>query len=207
MNEEEWVMSADPDSMLEFLRGKGKERKLRLFLCSCCRRQRHTPLPKELAAVTVAEALADGETDETARVDSEQFIRSLLPEHGGWSTYTLFAWSLNTSSSSPLDTVLTWLIPGAIEARLICSDDVKSILHDIFGDCLHSITINPAWHTSTVLALATGIYQEKAFHRMPILADALQDAGCDNEDILYHCRQPGEHVRGCWLIDLLTGRE
>jgi hypothetical protein len=45
------------------------------------------------------------------------------------------------------------------------------------------------------------------FDQMPVLADALQDAGCDNTDILNHCRQPGEHVRGCWVVDLLTGRK
>jgi hypothetical protein len=61
----------------------------------------------------------------------------------------------------------------------------------------------PAWFTSTVVALANGIYQEKAFDRLPILADALQDSGCDSEDILNHCRQPGEHVKGCWVIDHL----
>jgi hypothetical protein len=65
----------------------------------------------------------------------------------------------------------------------------------------------PSWRTSDVMLLANGIYAEKAFDRMPILADALQDAGCDNEDILNHCRQPGVHVRGCWVIDLVLGKE
>ncbi|QEL19234.1 SMI1/KNR4 family protein [Limnoglobus roseus] len=62
------------------------------------------------------------------------------------------------------------------------------------------------WQSATALGLAEGIYQDRAFDRMPILADALQDAGCENEDILSHCRQPGEHIRGCWVVDLLTGR-
>jgi hypothetical protein len=74
------------------------------------------------------------------------------------------------------------------------------------SDCDVKVVINPTWLTSTVLALANGIYQEKAFDRMPILADALQDAGCDNEDILNHCRQPGEHVKGCFVVDLLLGK-
>jgi hypothetical protein len=81
------------------------------------------------------------------------------------------------------------------------------LLRDIIGNPFRPININPSWLTSTVLSLATGIYEEKAFDRMPILADALQDAGCDNEDILNHCRQPGEHVRGCWVMDFLTGRK
>jgi hypothetical protein len=83
-----------------------------------------------------------------------------------------------------------------------------SLLHDIFGPLpFHDVSISPDWLTSTVLALARGIYDEKAFDRMPILADALQDAGCDNDEMLSHCRRGGwEHVRGCWVLDLLLGR-
>jgi hypothetical protein len=51
------------------------------------------------------------------------------------------------------------------------------------------------------------MYEERNFHAMPILADAMQDAGCDNEDILWHCREPGVHVRGCWVVDLVLGKE
>jgi len=58
-----------------------------------------------------------------------------------------------------------------------------------------------------VVKLAESIYDERAFDRMPILADALEEAGCANADILAHCRQPGEHVRGCWAVDLILGKE
>lgn len=64
----------------------------------------------------------------------------------------------------------------------------------------------PWWRTDTVLSLARTMYEARDFSAMPILADALQDAGCSNEDILDHCRQPGEHVRGCWVVDLLLGK-
>src|SRR6476646_1979241 len=77
------------------------------------------------------------------------------------------------------------------------------LLHDIFGNPFRPVAPAPEWLTSTVVALAEGIYQDRAFDRMPILADALQDAGCDNEDILNHCRLVGTHVRGCWAIDLV----
>jgi hypothetical protein len=60
---------------------------------------------------------------------------------------------------------------------------------------------------STVVSLAQPIYDELAFDRLPILADALEDAGSTNADILNHCRQPGEHVRGCWALDLILGRK
>ena len=65
---------------------------------------------------------------------------------------------------------------------------------------------DPRWLTSTVLDLARAIYVERAFDRLPILADALEDAGCDSADVLAHCRGEGPHVRGCWVIDLLLGK-
>jgi len=86
-------------------------------------------------------------------------------------------------------------------------DSQAHLLREVIGNPFRPITILPEWRTSTVIALATGIYAEKAFDRMPILADALQDTGCDNEDILNHYRQPGVHTRGCWTLDLLLGRE
>jgi hypothetical protein len=79
-------------------------------------------------------------------------------------------------------------------------------LRDICGNPFRPVTLDPSWRTSTVVALAQAIYQENAFDQMPILADALQDADCDNEDILNHCRQPGEHCRGCWVLDLTLGK-
>ncbi|MBN9117823.1 MAG: hypothetical protein J0I06_01415 [Planctomycetes bacterium] len=81
------------------------------------------------------------------------------------------------------------------------------IFRDIFGNPFCPVAVEPSWLTSDVRALATGIYEDRAFDRMPILADALQDAGCDNDDILSHCRQPGEHVRGCWVVDLVLGKK
>jgi hypothetical protein len=80
-------------------------------------------------------------------------------------------------------------------------------LRDIFGNPFRPITFSPEWRTPTAVALAQQMYESRDFSAMPILADALQDAGCDNDDILNHCRQPGEHVRGCWVVDLVLGKE
>ena len=82
------------------------------------------------------------------------------------------------------------------------------LIRDIFGPLpFRDVAIEPAWRTSTVTALARGIYDEKAFDRMPILADALQDAGCDHDELLAHCRELNrEHVRGCWVVDLILGK-
>jgi hypothetical protein len=62
------------------------------------------------------------------------------------------------------------------------------------------------WNHATVPAIARHIYDDRAFYDLPILADALEDAGCTNPDILAHCRAGGEHVRGCWVVDLILGK-
>lgn len=80
-------------------------------------------------------------------------------------------------------------------------------VREIFGNPFRPVVIDPRWQTSTVVDLARSVYDEKAFDRMPILADALMDGGCDSEPIIEHCRQSTEHLRGCWVVDLLTGRE
>jgi hypothetical protein len=79
-------------------------------------------------------------------------------------------------------------------------------LRDIFGNPFRPVTFDPSWQTSTVVALAKQMYESRDFSPMPILADALQDAGCDHADILDHCRGPGPHVRGCWVVDLVLGK-
>jgi hypothetical protein len=82
------------------------------------------------------------------------------------------------------------------------------LLREIFGNPFRPVAFDPVWRTSDVMALAKGIYDELAFDRMPILADALQDAGCDSDDLLEHCRDANAtHVRGCWALDLVLGKE
>ena len=84
------------------------------------------------------------------------------------------------------------------------------LLRDIFGLLpFRPVTIPPSslvWNDGTVVKLAQAIYEGRAFDRLPILADALEEAGCHDPDIPAHCRR-GEHVRGCWLVDLLLGKE
>jgi hypothetical protein len=63
------------------------------------------------------------------------------------------------------------------------------------------------WNGNTVSKMAQAIYGDRAFEHLPILADALEEAGCTDAAILDHCRQPGEHVRGCWVVDLLLGKK
>jgi hypothetical protein len=78
-------------------------------------------------------------------------------------------------------------------------------LRDIFNP-FRDAPFDPAWLTSTVLAMAGYAHDSGDFSALPILADALQDAGCEDEEVLTHCREPAEHVRGCWVVDLLLGK-
>ena len=91
--------------------------------------------------------------------------------------------------------------------NLMFTSSFIGVFRDIFGNPFRPATLHPAWLTSTVVALARQMYESRDFGAMPILADALQDAGCDNDDILNHCRGPGPHVRGCWVVDLVLGKE
>ena len=83
---------------------------------------------------------------------------------------------------------------------------LASLLRCIVGNPFRPVEFAPAWRTDTALALAAGIYAEPAFDRLPILADALEEAGCDNADVLAHCRGPGPHARGCWVVDGVLGK-
>ena len=89
-----------------------------------------------------------------------------------------------------------------VENALICD-----VIRDIFGNPFRPATFDPSWRTSTAVAIAKGMYDSRDFTAMPILADAIQDAGCDNDEVLTHCRaESGIHVRGCWVVDLVLGK-
>jgi hypothetical protein len=92
--------------------------------------------------------------------------------------------------------------------ELVETEEQEQLLlaRDIFGNPFRPVAFDSAWRTSTVQALASQMYDSRDFIPMPILADALQDAGCENEDILAHCRGQGPHVRGCWVVDLVLGK-
>ena len=81
------------------------------------------------------------------------------------------------------------------------------LLRDIFENPFRPVSISPAWQTQATKAVAQAIYDERRFEDLPILADALEEAGCANANLLAHCRGPGPHVRGCWVVDALLGKE
>ncbi len=81
-------------------------------------------------------------------------------------------------------------------------------MRGIYGNPFRPVMFSPAWRTDTAVSLARGMYESRDFSAMPILADALQDTGCDNDDIRKHCRGSNQvHVRGCWVVDVVLRRE
>jgi hypothetical protein len=211
MTEVEWLACTDPRPMLEFLRGRTSDRKLRLFACAYCRVVRGTWRLGPGPAVAVAERYVDGlATDQDLAAE-----RRGVPFPDLYSEWVV-APSAYDGAWQPVDWLtsardLMKIDPDALRHFPIPADDVVKrsvlLLRDIVGNPFHPVSLDPAWQTPTVLALAQAIYDERAFDRLPILADALEDAGCDDADILNHCREPGEHVRGCWVVELLLGRE
>lgn len=208
MTEAEWLVCTDTTPMLEFLRGKASDRKLRLFAVGCCRRIWQRLKDERCRRVVgVAERFADGlasqEELEAALELAVIFTQDVTRREDMGPTAAAFF-----VTHASLDDLLR--VPGAASRSAGAAETQGQcrLIWDIFGPLVfRPIAIDPSWLTSTVINLAQAIYTDRAFSRLAVLADALEDAGCTQQDILNHCRQPGDHVRGCFVIDLLLGRE
>jgi hypothetical protein len=222
MTEREWLTCTDPTSMLAHLVAAASDRKLRLFAVACCRRIWEAMADeRSQRAVVVAEQYADGLCDfrevheardaAGAAVEKASGTRYAPPAHCGMSTLGPVA---HTAAANCAYFAAVTVLPAGHdeeywldEAYVGEGEAQVALLRDIFGNPFRPVTVDPAWLTSTVVALAKSIYESRDFSAVPILADALQDAGCDNDAILTHCRDTAlTHVRGCWVVDLLTGR-
>jgi hypothetical protein len=105
-----------------------------------------------------------------------------------------------------LQAPLVWNVSEeiTIEQSLV----MRSVVWEVIGNPFRPVGFSPDWRTDTVVALARQMYAAREFGAMPILADALQDAGCADEDVLAHCRDTSaNHIRGCWVVDGVLGKE
>ncbi|QEG26072.1 hypothetical protein GobsT_08070 [Gemmata obscuriglobus] len=214
MTEAEWLAATDPTPMLEFLRGTASARQLRLFGCAAVRAV-WSQLAEELPnAVAVAEEYADGTVSKAALRRARHILRDKrdeleaagLNESPRWNIYWL---AETVATINAYDSVVAELDRlGSDSPQLVAPDwpVLSDRFRDVFGNPFRSIAVAREWLTSDVRALAEGIYAERAFDGLPILADALQEAGCDSEDLLNHLRGEGPHVRGCWALDLVLGK-
>jgi hypothetical protein len=224
MTEAEWLACEDPSAMLVLLeaRGCGGNRKFRLFAVACCRRV-WSGLKDERsrAAVEMAERYADGNATQGALREAFVAATAAVADCRDFSPFSeyqaigafLSAARCITESATkvPMNEdaceVASHVWSFAIKDELGRSDRGQcSLLHELFGNPFRPVTFAPEWRTDTVVTLARTMYESREFSAMPILADALQDAGCDNDDVLNHCRELGTHVRGCWVCDLVLGK-
>jgi hypothetical protein len=203
-------MWTDPKPMLDEC--EGHDRKLRLFACACARRIWHL-MPDKLFrdAVELAERFADGGSTNKARKARKEKCEALAQTptwNGGAPTAT------NCLSTNPSNAAWNgaWAAAaaeaGATEGPAWEAVRAKQadLLREIFGNPLKPVRIEPAWlawNNRTVPLLADRIYEKQSFGDLPVLADAVEEAGCTNAELLAHLRQSREHVRGCWALDLL----
>lgn len=219
----------------EIIRRKAGRRKLRLFGVACCRQLRGVmPDSRSLAAVEVAERFADGRASreevslaaEAAGQAFEDAWQAWLdaPKVGGCppviDSYhpAMAAASLLSSQAGNFGVAgrcSSWKNSGAPGYRAYLRRGFwqANVLRCIFGNPFRPVALDAALRTPDVLALAQAAYDKRKLpagtlnpKRLAVLADALEDAGCTDTEILSHLRGPGPHVRGCWPVDLLLGK-
>lgn len=215
----EWLASDDDSAMLEFVRPNSSERKLRLIAVACCRHLR-LMLNDSVAAGAIDEAIgaaeryADGLGTKASLKRARQAVRAV--RHG---------MSVVVGVASPAWNAL-WLTEVAASENA-CGSVIPEInrlagmgliaLHErpptcnlircVIGPPTRLNSTNRAACTSEVVSLARSIDELRSFERLPVLAQALETAGCDDRDVLSHCRTVDDHVRGCWVVDAVLGKQ
>jgi hypothetical protein len=220
MTKADWLTCTEPARMLDFLRERATDRQLRLFACAWGRDVwRHLSDQRSRDAIVTAERFVDGEATFAdllaAHRDAANAGQAIPLAFGRHRDGTRRRSGKNRSGKEAAEvarhaTDPEWDARGAGRAvawkgastRYALSNHLRDIVNPF-----HSVPIAPEWLTSTVLALARYAYDSGDFSAMPILADAMQDAGCGDTAILDHCRADATHVRGCWVLDAVLRKE
>lgn len=222
MTESDWLALPDLVRAVEWNHLQTRPRKLRLFGVACCRLL--DPLlynDHVRAGLRAAERFADGEIDRDRLYDHQFRVYQAhanvqnARESAGWYPHEIaYAAVEYLCQNGPRSDV-----PGAVRMLLAHTTTFDAVwkaqframfpryLHDIFGNPFRPVPFAEAWRTTDAVGLARTIYADHASGRLPILADALEEAGCDVPDVLDHCREPDAvHVRGCWVVDGVLGK-
>jgi hypothetical protein len=193
MTEAKWLAGDDPEPMLEWLRGKVSDRKLRLFGCAVARQlPRSAPeRSRRREVIEIAERYAE---------DGVGVRRLRKAEREYWIVAS----------------------PDAFEAARGIGDEMLTgrkaelagLMRCVFGNPFRRVVVDLTRLTADVRAMARPAYDERISEkgkldpvRLAVLADALEEAGCCDESVIEHLRAPGPHVRGCWALDLVLGRD
>jgi hypothetical protein len=209
---------------------KASRRRLRLYACACCRRAWHLLAEEGRAAVELAERFADDraslaelrQASEAAQLAAAALYRggqargleALPPDphmaaalsHARRRAVLAAYHASGPSITSQAEWAAISVAAGPPQAAAAHRFYQCELLRDIFGNPFRPVSADPAWlrrNDGAGLKVARAVYDERAFERLPLLADALEDAGCAEEALLSHLRGPGPHVRGCWALDFL----
>jgi hypothetical protein len=221
MTEAEWRTCASPTAMLEFLEDRASGRKLRLFAAACCRRWwRWLERPESRRAVEAAERFADALVPKAKLRAAERAADTAQAE----------VCEERDLEDTPLGASSPAAVKAACMAAFAAQEDAEAaaawavvlarkkereaqvvLLHDLFGNPFRSAPLDPgwlSWNGGAVARLARAAYDERDLPagtldngQLQVLADALEEAGCLDAEILGHLRGPGPHVRGCWVVD------
>jgi hypothetical protein len=230
----EWLACMDAEKLLRAVEDCASERKLRLLSAALCQSIRHLLTDKRSRqAVRLARLSVDGwatpEACTIAREEAAQvpYWRPTAAEFAANAarltlrdmsvsnvvgifglTEAAISAEVTERAGGKKNPILTEQL-GKEAARKARENERVAIqlIRDVFGNPFDPVSFDPRWRTLNVLAIAEGTYAGPAFDRMPILADALEDVGCTNAGLLAHCRQGGEHIRGCWVVDLVLAKE
>lgn len=219
MTRADWLTCTDPALMLDFLRERASDRKLRLFACAWGRDVwRQLSDERSRDAILTAERFADDTATFAdllaAHREAADAVREIPLAADRRTGVTRRQADRNWGSKAAAEVACraadpAWNARTAASAARWTSGSTRYVLSNHLRDIFipfRSAPVDSHWLTSTVLALAHYAYESGDFSAMPILADALQDAGCEDEEVLTHCREPIEHTRGCWVADLLLGK-
>jgi hypothetical protein len=225
MTEKQWHDARDsPEAMLNLLTDRASPRKLRLYAVGCCRRIWHLLKDERCRyAVEVAQRYADGQASDGELRAAGQVMSSVARVWGDASSPQAHASEVIGGAAWATTRVPAWHAAwdAAMDARMAARDfspggDYErerawqaGLLRDLFGTPYRPVRIDPAWlayEAGAVVKVARVIYDEGRFGDLPILADALEEAGCADADVLSHCRARGApHYRGCWVVDAVLG--
>jgi hypothetical protein len=195
-------------ALLERLEGRLSPRQMRLAACAVARLMGVADQRRHREAIELAEAFADGRAAPHQLAAARFGARSL---HG--QIFWLVCWPPGSDDWPRfLQAVEVALLYSGTPRSSLDTPDLRQqaadLIRDIAGNLDQEISLQPLWgSTPAVRSLAQAIYDERDFAALPILADALEEAGCTDARLIEHARQIGTHTRGCWLLDLLLGKQ
>lgn len=222
----DWTACDDPDTLLDAAKRSKppiSARKQRLLGCGFCRHVWDRLEEPSRRAVEASERFADDPAtaadltaayDDATRVNRRRFDKTgiLYGKSAGTApadrVTAKFGWEAAGAASRPTKPVLGKIV---FAVRMLAGDSggetaaLAALVRCVYGDPLTPLPLDPAWRTDAAVGIAAKVYDSREFGNLPVLADALQDAGCELPAVLDHCRLPGPHARGCWVIDWVLG--